>query len=72
MSIPTCKKVDPEPECTGCGNARHQCVCHDDDFGGTCGLCGGDGWFDGHEEDPLWYHPGELVPCSQCGGRGHY
>lgn len=35
-----------------------------------CGACGGDGYFDGYEEDPNWYPPGEDVPCSQCGGQG--
>jgi len=35
-----------------------------------CSACGGDGFFDGYEEDPNWYQPGEEVPCSQCGGRG--
>ena len=35
-----------------------------------CTSCGGDGYFDGYEEDPNWYAPGEDVPCSQCGGNG--
>lgn len=35
-----------------------------------CSACGGDGYFDGYEEDPNWYAPGEEVPCSQCGGKG--
>lgn len=35
-----------------------------------CSYCGGDGFFDGYEEDPNWYAPGEDVPCSQCGGNG--
>lgn len=35
-----------------------------------CSACGGDGFFDGHEEDPNWYAPGEDVPCTQCGGEG--
>jgi hypothetical protein len=29
-----------------------------------------DGYFDGYEEDPNWYHPGELVSCHECGGEG--
>lgn len=29
-----------------------------------------DGYFDGYEEDPLWYDPGELVPCNECNARG--
>ena len=29
-----------------------------------------DGYFDGYEEDPLWYLPGELEECGNCGGKG--
>lgn len=29
-----------------------------------------DGYFDGYEEDPLWYDEGDLVPCNECGGHG--
>lgn len=36
----------------------------------ACSACGGDGGFDGYEEDPNWYAPGEVAPCSQCGARG--
>jgi hypothetical protein len=35
-----------------------------------CSACGGDGFFDGYEEDPNWYQPGECVDCSQCAGQG--
>ncbi len=35
-----------------------------------CSACGGDGFFDGYEEDPNWYQPGELADCCQCGGNG--
>ena len=34
-----------------------------------CGVCD-EGYYDGYDEDPLWYDPGELVRCSQCGGSG--
>jgi hypothetical protein len=29
-----------------------------------------DGYFDGYEDDPLWYDPGDLVRYSECGGKG--
>ncbi len=29
-----------------------------------------EGFFDGYDEDPLWYNPGDLVRCDVCGGRG--
>jgi len=35
-----------------------------------CGAGCEDGYFDGYEDDPLWYHPGEMKPCYQCGGHG--
>ena len=50
----------------------------------TCSVCGCDlewedcwngcdeGYFDGYDDDPLWYDPGDLILCSECGGRGGY
>lgn len=35
-----------------------------------CNACGGEGGTDGYEEDPLWYHPGEIARCPCCDGRG--
>lgn len=35
-----------------------------------CGACGGDGFVDVYEDDPLWYDPGDTEPCHQCGGSG--
>lgn len=35
-----------------------------------CAQCGGDGGFDGYEEDPLWYLPGEEIQCVDCNGQG--
>lgn len=36
-------------------------------------LCEKDeGYFNGYDEDPLWYNPGDLVICSECGGRGGF
>lgn len=44
----------------------------DDSFddNGDCGFCGGDGWLDGYEDDPLWFEPGEMARCASCGGTG--
>lgn len=48
----------------------------------TCKRCGGqmdwvdcwsgceDGYFDGYEEDPLWFEPGEMEVCGNCDGTG--
>ncbi len=44
----------------------------EDDYGeGDCAFCGGDGWVDGYESDPLWFVPGELERCASCGGSGN-
>lgn len=37
-----------------------------------CQSCGGDGGFDGYDEDPNYYHPGETITCTECGGRGGF
>lgn len=29
-----------------------------------------EGWFDGYEEDPLWYDRGEVYMCRECHGNG--
>lgn len=42
----------------------------DDGHGGDCYWCGGEGWVDGYEDDPLWFEPGEMERCSSCGGSG--
>jgi hypothetical protein len=28
------------------------------------------GYFDGYEDDPLWYNPGDVIVCSVCHGTG--
>lgn len=52
---------------------------HDDDYDdgyddgecdSDCWHCGGDGFVDGYEDDPLWFAPGEFERCSSCGGSG--
>ena len=29
-----------------------------------------DGYFDGYEDDPNWYQPGEMKQCGECCGHG--
>lgn len=36
----------------------------------SCGLCGGDGWYEPFEDDPNFYEPDDILPCSQCDGEG--
>lgn len=44
----------------------------DDDYegDGDCFHCGGDGYVDGYNDDPLFFAPGELERCSSCYGSG--
>lgn len=42
----------------------------DEDDDGDCFHCGGEGYVDGYEDDPLWFSPGEMERCSSCGGSG--
>ena len=35
-----------------------------------CLICGGDGFQESNEIDPLWYGFNELIPCTSCGGSG--
>lgn len=50
---------------TDCPNCGHEC------FTRSCSECGGEGGRDGYEEDPLWYDPGDIIPCDWCRGQGH-
>jgi hypothetical protein len=52
--------------CPDCGGATEFVSCHS---------CGGRGIYDEDdlmEEDPLWYMPGDIEKCSECGGKGGY
>ncbi len=49
------------PDCPECGSPTDWLRCWN---------CGGDGCFDGYEEDPLWYDEGDFIPCSECRGKG--
>lgn len=35
-----------------------------------CQACGGAGFHDPHDEDPLWFDEGGLAPCEACRGSG--
>lgn len=48
----------PDETCD-CGGVRIECYSR-----------GGEGEFDGYEDDPLWYQPGEMECCHNCGGSG--
>jgi hypothetical protein len=44
--------------------------CDSDTRTAQCSECGGEGGHDGYEYDPLWYSPGDIIPCGLCGGAG--
>jgi hypothetical protein len=37
---------------------------------GDCWHCGGDGYIDGYEDDPIFYAPNEMIRCGSCNGSG--
>lgn len=41
----------------------------DDGIWEDCYDCGGEGWEDRHDEDPLWYGH-EVYRCETCMGKG--
>src|ERR1017187_8984117 len=49
-----------------CPNCRHQAFRRD------CWECGAEGSFDGYEDDPLRYSPGERIECQTCYGEGSH
>jgi DnaJ-class molecular chaperone len=69
MSRPKCE-ASPAATCKWCHESLHQCVCDGTASDDECPACGGEGVRDGHEEDPSWFSPGEMVPCGACGGKG--
>ena len=54
----------------GASNADDDVDFDDEPSDGDCFHCGGEGWIDGYDEDPLWFNPGELERCASCGGSG--
>jgi hypothetical protein len=44
------------------------CLCCDTDWS-SCDQCGGEGYVDRYDEDPLWYGH-ELYECDFCCGKG--
>ncbi len=61
---PSCDEVDLSDE--HCPNCDHAC------FTRSCSDCGGDGWHDAYELDPLWYDEGDTIPCDMCQGNGYH
>lgn len=64
-TVEALKRLKPDfelcPVCRCCEMDTHWC---------NCPQCGGEGDFDGYDEDPMWYDPGDMVPCGYCNGRG--
>jgi hypothetical protein len=59
--------MTPRPESPLTPNA-HPVDC---EFGWIACWAGCDGgYFDGYEDDPFWYSPGDVIVCSVCHGTG--
>lgn len=43
-----------------------------DDFGDwiECWSCGGEGFHELYDEDPLWYDEDDIETCEECAGAG--
>lgn len=54
----------------GSDGAMTCALCHAEMEWEECGAGCEDGYFDAYEEDPLFYDPGDLLPCHQCNGQG--
>jgi hypothetical protein len=50
--------------CPKCGDVG------DDTAWLPCGNGCDEGYFDGYEEDPLWYDEGDMYACEVCEGKG--
>jgi len=53
---------DPS-ECPVCGGYAIYYECWD---------CGGDGYRELYDDDPLWYDEDDTETCSTCNGDGHW
>lgn len=70
MSTPECNLALKGHAYRGSDGAVTCCLCDFEMEWAECQECCGDGGFDGYEEDPNWYHPGEIATCHMCNGRG--
>lgn len=50
-------------DCPACGELAKRFQCSD---------CGGEGYRELYDEDPLWYDPDETETCEICNGTGTY
>lgn len=48
--------------CPNCGEEMRSSSCY-----AGCD----DGYFDGYEDDPLWYDEGDMIPCNECNATGY-
>lgn len=50
-------------QCARCGSSMDSA---------PCSSCGGDGYHELYDEDPLFYDPGDTSTCDQCYGEGYF
>jgi hypothetical protein len=50
-----------DSQCARCGSS----LTHE-----SCYACGGEGFVDCYDEDPLWYDEDDFRTCDVCGGTG--
>lgn len=49
--------------CGACGHLKESV---------SCWSCGGEGYHDLYEDDPLWYDEDDIEHCDVCNGKGFY
>lgn len=52
---------DSEEECPICGSSQ---------LWEYCDACGGNGYIEVYESDPMWYEEGDTERCDMCEGEG--
>lgn len=51
----------PDPGCAKCGSSMYWV---------DCWSCGGEGWHELYDDDPLYYDEDDRERCDECRGKG--
>lgn len=70
MSAPSCVKAHQQAGYRGSDGAVCCCLCDNEAEWRDCDTCGGDGFVDAYEDDPINNSPGDDETCRECGGNG--
>lgn len=68
--MPECTKVLQHAAYRGSDGAVTCCLCDSETEWRDCDQCGGDGFIELYEDDPINFGPDELGTCPSCSGNG--